>query len=451
MQDNIPTQIKQFAKSPEIFLSCEEIGKLFDLHIDQIGELDSEIRTILLGIHKSSDFISNVTQRLEIDESIANKIAEEVNKKIFNILKEKIKAETTEEKTPEPSIQTPPIVDHSDLERAGGFTIENEEMRSEDYGNVMRDDLKAMFPENNGYGITKPLVAPQPIQAKPIVQEKPITISEVPKTIPTPPVIQKPIIQTPAPTIQNSPAKITLQTPPPIIQATKLPVIQTQPPIIQTNPVKITTPPIPTTPPMPPKVVVATPNPVKIPVPIANTTINQIPKPQVPVNSFGVPIKINVVKPTAPSINQMNVPKPPPAVIQPTKTITPPVIQKPIIQTPTPIVQASPAKTPVPPIIQRPAIQTPPPLIQTIKPPVIQTQIKVPQPQIVQNTIPPKPPTPPTIQFTQPKSPMPEPMKPALPPIVQKPNPDFQPFRPTTAPTIPPTQNRGDLYREMIK
>lgn len=127
------------ANDSRIFDICEIIGEQFGLHIDQVGELDSEIRGIFLGINKSEDFIGHIISRLEIDKDLAQKIANEVSAKIYIVLKEKIQSSilnSTEEIKP----TKPPHI--TDLEKAGGFTIEHD-MGNREVG-LGSEDLRAM-------------------------------------------------------------------------------------------------------------------------------------------------------------------------------------------------------------------------------------------------------------------------------------------------------------------
>lgn len=110
--NKVPAEIKRLAFAPEIYKQTEEIGKKFGLHIDQIGELDAELIDIFLGNNTSSKFVSDITERLEIDEKLATEIGKEVNEKIFLVLRDKLQT------------QTQPQQSMADLERVGGFTIE---------------------------------------------------------------------------------------------------------------------------------------------------------------------------------------------------------------------------------------------------------------------------------------------------------------------------------------
>lgn len=117
--NNIPPQLKKLAESAELYDQSEKIGNKFNLMIDQIGELDAEIRGVLLGIFKPSDFTNHITERLEIKKDLAQQITEEVNKEIFETIKKTLRADQ------ESQTETSTIYS---LEQAGGFSIEKEKI-----------------------------------------------------------------------------------------------------------------------------------------------------------------------------------------------------------------------------------------------------------------------------------------------------------------------------------
>jgi hypothetical protein len=110
-EQNIPPQIKKMAFSKEIYKETERISGVFGLHIDQMGELDAEIRDIFLGRVKSVDFVDHISKRLEVSKETALKIGEEVNKSIFQAIKSDLQTQTASATL-------------SSLEQAGGFTVE---------------------------------------------------------------------------------------------------------------------------------------------------------------------------------------------------------------------------------------------------------------------------------------------------------------------------------------
>ncbi len=117
-----PPEFKKLADSAELYDRSEAIGAKFGLLIDQVGELDAEIRDILNGVSESSDFIKHIMARLEINRDLAEKIVEEVNKAVFQTLKDQMQAQAAIEDT-KTSI--------SNIEKVGGFSIEKDRTATE--------------------------------------------------------------------------------------------------------------------------------------------------------------------------------------------------------------------------------------------------------------------------------------------------------------------------------
>jgi len=112
--NNIPQEIKDFSESADLFDICEKIGKDNNLMIDQIGNLDAQVRAVLRGFVHSKDFTKKIEVAVEIDTKLASKITEEINKQVFQLIKVKMQE------------STPPNTNNSDLEKIGEFTIEEE-------------------------------------------------------------------------------------------------------------------------------------------------------------------------------------------------------------------------------------------------------------------------------------------------------------------------------------
>ncbi|HEX7724282.1 MAG TPA: hypothetical protein VF438_00910 [Candidatus Paceibacterota bacterium] len=110
-ETNIPTQVQDLADSAELFTLCRKIGDEFNLNLDQIGELDSQIRWVLRGHANASSFSTDIQSLLEIDADKARMITNRINKDVFDTLKNLMDAHATET-----SLQA--------IEKAGDFEIE---------------------------------------------------------------------------------------------------------------------------------------------------------------------------------------------------------------------------------------------------------------------------------------------------------------------------------------
>lgn len=106
-------EIQKNKFTSEIYKKTENIRGKFGLHIDQLGELDAEILDVFNGYSKSKDFVDHIQNRLEIDHKTATDIAVDVNKEIFESLRQNMIQQGGRDNA-----------DNSSLEAAGGFTIE---------------------------------------------------------------------------------------------------------------------------------------------------------------------------------------------------------------------------------------------------------------------------------------------------------------------------------------
>lgn len=79
-----------------------KIGEKFDLHIDQVGGLDTETREVLLGTKKKEDFAKNIMEHIEVSENIANDLVKEVNDTIFLKIRELLQQVDSEPTTSDP-------------------------------------------------------------------------------------------------------------------------------------------------------------------------------------------------------------------------------------------------------------------------------------------------------------------------------------------------------------
>jgi hypothetical protein len=179
----IPNKFLELARSSEIYTASEKIGELFGLHIDQVGELDAEIRDILCGVAKSSNFTSDIMKRLDIDRELAQKIMVEVNKEVFDTIKDKLMAENKDGS----ATQTTNANDFGNktkenLEKMGNFSLEQHTEDSiSDENNIenkdrLVDGIENPVPgyekiyKNNSSSNTEPLI--DHLLTTPIIQKE---------------------------------------------------------------------------------------------------------------------------------------------------------------------------------------------------------------------------------------------------------------------------------------
>jgi hypothetical protein len=79
----LPPVIKDFMAKEETIEKILDIGKKYNLHIDQLQILNEEVGLVLHGLEKPGNFINNLRKYLGLSEDIANLITYDLNQQIF--------------------------------------------------------------------------------------------------------------------------------------------------------------------------------------------------------------------------------------------------------------------------------------------------------------------------------------------------------------------------------
>jgi len=79
----LPEEIKEALNSDSLIDTIEKASSKFKIHIDQRGELASEIGLVLLGVTRPNEFLNNVQERLKISLEMAGEIVKDVNQGVF--------------------------------------------------------------------------------------------------------------------------------------------------------------------------------------------------------------------------------------------------------------------------------------------------------------------------------------------------------------------------------
>ena len=120
--DQLPDELRAALTSPKVQAAVQRIGRDRGLMIDQIGELADQIRLILLGQAKGSDFVDDVRKRLNISDELARSITTDINNDVRDAMRRTIEENR---RRVESSRNSPTVgASVSAVERAGGFTIE---------------------------------------------------------------------------------------------------------------------------------------------------------------------------------------------------------------------------------------------------------------------------------------------------------------------------------------
>jgi len=178
--NKLPAELQSVLQSEEILNKLRGIGADEDLHIDQIGDLVDQVVLILLGFAKSSNFVSDTSVRLSIDADKTRRIAEKINKEVF----ESIKQHMINQDKPEDLPAKAPHI--TALERAGDFEIIQDRTKNGEpvpaSTSVRNIPLKTPVRPMLQRDMDKPIAPTPPISTIPFSREpvlKPVTESLV--------------------------------------------------------------------------------------------------------------------------------------------------------------------------------------------------------------------------------------------------------------------------------
>jgi hypothetical protein len=120
----LPKDLQNAISSTEVHDSIVAIGNKYGLHVDQLGEMVDLVGLIMLGLSPSKDFVKNFSQEAGVKNDIASSIAEDINKEVFDKIRNSMKAIENTKESAEEQATAKSQQSLADLERVGGFTIE---------------------------------------------------------------------------------------------------------------------------------------------------------------------------------------------------------------------------------------------------------------------------------------------------------------------------------------
>lgn len=140
----LPGDLRKAVFSVDMAGAINDIGVRYKLAIDKIGALANETGMVMLGVTKPKDFAPNLRRRLGVDADVAQKIALEVNSRIFLNVRESMKRLHGGEEIETPVGETPSV---------DGKTLgvkETGEVKKEDILKVLEHpELPAVFSGTN--------------------------------------------------------------------------------------------------------------------------------------------------------------------------------------------------------------------------------------------------------------------------------------------------------------
>src|ERR1035437_4195480 len=89
--NKLPADIKEAIDSVSTTNAVVDIGEKYDLMYDQISDLVDEVGLTMIGITPEAMFVNNIARRMRVDISKAMLIAKDINKEIFNKMRDSLK------------------------------------------------------------------------------------------------------------------------------------------------------------------------------------------------------------------------------------------------------------------------------------------------------------------------------------------------------------------------
>lgn len=79
----LPEPVKKAIGSFDWAREVFDIGRKHNMHIDRIGELQTEVMLVVLGLTSPADFQTELLEKIEPNRDIAYEVSDEVNKRVF--------------------------------------------------------------------------------------------------------------------------------------------------------------------------------------------------------------------------------------------------------------------------------------------------------------------------------------------------------------------------------
>jgi hypothetical protein len=91
--ETLPDELQEAITSVDVAAKVQDIGRKHRLRIDELDEVYEEAGLVLLGLTHPGDFVGNLRKRLAAyDSATVNAIAEDVNKEVFEGVRESLRA-----------------------------------------------------------------------------------------------------------------------------------------------------------------------------------------------------------------------------------------------------------------------------------------------------------------------------------------------------------------------
>ncbi len=120
---SLPEPIKKAIASFDWAREVFDIGRKHNMHIDRIGELQTEVMLVVLGLISPRDFQTELMERIEPNHDIAIEVSDEVNKRVFIRIREFMKKYYEDDGTPKAVAEPPDAIKSAEKKVLNGAGI----------------------------------------------------------------------------------------------------------------------------------------------------------------------------------------------------------------------------------------------------------------------------------------------------------------------------------------
>lgn len=101
--DSLPKNIQDVIMSTNYQDAMIEIGKRYNLNVEQMGTMEMETTMVMMGLTPTQNFESELMRELHVDATKGNQVVTDINTQVFAKIRESLKAMSApKEKNPEP-------------------------------------------------------------------------------------------------------------------------------------------------------------------------------------------------------------------------------------------------------------------------------------------------------------------------------------------------------------
>jgi hypothetical protein len=105
--ESLPADIKALVYSAEMLNAIQNVGTKHQLHVDQVGTLESEVADVMTGFSLPEEFVPNLKESLGLDDTKTQAIAKDINDQLFIKIRESMKKASEQSSVPRQAVPQP--------------------------------------------------------------------------------------------------------------------------------------------------------------------------------------------------------------------------------------------------------------------------------------------------------------------------------------------------------